>query len=74
MILNVSKTERVIRLVIALTIIILYFTDVINGILALVLLSVAGICLISSCIGCCVFYRFWNHFQKNDDTDCPCDK
>jgi len=40
---NVGNVDRSIRLLIAVTIAILYFTNIITGIIGLVLLSLAGV-------------------------------
>lgn len=62
MIVNISKTERVIRVVGGLMVILLYYYGVIYGIYGLILLSFSGIAILSGLFGCCVFYRFIRHF------------
>lgn len=56
MIRNMGTTDRVIRILIAVAIATLYFTDVISGTLALVLLIISGILLITGLVGICPLY------------------
>lgn len=53
---NMGSTDRIIRLVLALIIAILYFTNVITGTVALVLLVIMGIFIITSFIKFCPLY------------------
>jgi len=53
---NMGTTDKTIRIVIALTIAVLYFTNVINGILAIVLMAFAVIFIVVSFIGVCPIY------------------
>lgn len=53
---NVGTLDRIIRLIIAALWIVLYVTDVINGILAIILLIDAGILIITSLIQYCPAY------------------
>ncbi|MGB4293520.1 MAG: DUF2892 domain-containing protein [Bacteroidales bacterium] len=53
---NTGKLDRIIRLIIALLIGILYFTNVISGTLGIVLLVFAVILLITSITGFCGIY------------------
>ncbi len=57
---NMGNADRVIRLIIALFIAVLYFTNVISGTLALVLLILAVIFLITSLIHFCPIYAIIN--------------
>lgn len=54
-----GKTDRVIRIVIALVIGILFLTNVISGTWAYVLLAVAGIFLLTSVVGLCPLYSLF---------------
>jgi hypothetical protein len=53
---NMGSTDRIIRLLIAAVIAILYFTGVITGTLAIVLLVVGGIFILTSFISFCPLY------------------
>jgi len=53
---NMGKVDRVVRILIAAIIIALYFTNVINGILAIVLLALSGIFILTSFISFCPLY------------------
>ena len=54
--LNMGQTDRIIRLIVAAVIAVLFFTKVITGTLAIVLLVLAGIFLLTSWIGTCPAY------------------
>lgn len=53
---NIGATDRIIRLLIAGAIGILYFTNVISGTLAIVLGILAGVFVLTSFIGFCPLY------------------
>lgn len=53
---NMGTTDKVIRLLAAAVIIALYFTNVISGTLAIVLLVVAGLFILTSFISFCPMY------------------
>ncbi|OYD42897.1 hypothetical protein CHU00_17775 [Sphingobacterium cellulitidis] len=53
---NMGSQDKLIRIIIAIIIAILYFTNVISGTLAIVLLVVAGIFILTSIIGICPLY------------------
>jgi hypothetical protein len=53
---NMGIIDRVIRIVIALVFIGLYFANVVSGTLAIVLLILAGVFAITSFIGFCPLY------------------
>lgn len=48
--------DRIIRIIIAAIIAVLYFTDIISGTLGIVLLIVAGIFVLTSLISVCPLY------------------
>lgn len=56
---NMGTLDRIIRLIIAAAVAILFFTDVINGAWAIVLLVLAGIFLLTSLIGFCPLYTIF---------------
>ena len=53
---NMGTIDKVIRMLIALVIVILYFTNAISGTLAVVLLILAGIFVVTSLISFCPLY------------------
>ena len=53
---NVGSIDRVMRIIIAILIAVLYFTNVINGTLGIVLLIVGGILLVTSLFSLCPIY------------------
>jgi hypothetical protein len=53
---NINLTDRIIRVIIAVVVAALYFTNIINGILGIVLLAAGGIILLTSIINFCPIY------------------
>jgi hypothetical protein len=53
---NMGVIDRVVRILIAVVVVVLFFTHVISGILAIILLILAGIFVITSLIGFCPLY------------------
>jgi len=53
---NMGAADRIIRLIVAAIIAVLYFTDVINGVLAIVLLVLAGVFVLTSFVSFCPLY------------------
>lgn len=53
---NLGSADRIIRIVVAITITVLFFTNVITGILGIVLLVLAGIFLATGFISTCPIY------------------
>ena len=53
---NMGMVDRIVRILVAVVIAILYFTHVINGTLAIILLVVAGIFILTSFISFCPLY------------------
>jgi hypothetical protein len=53
---NIGKTDRIVRLLIALAIVILYFTNVIGGTIAIVGFIAAGLLVFTSLINFCPLY------------------
>ncbi|TKT92188.1 YgaP family membrane protein [Dyadobacter frigoris] len=63
---NMGIFDRVLRMLIAVAIVILYFTHFISGTVAVVLLVVTGIFILTSFIGFCPLYRtFGLHTNKS---------
>ena len=50
MIKNMGKTDRIVRLISAVVLLLLYFTDVVSGTLGIIALIVAGIFVVTSSI------------------------
>jgi hypothetical protein len=53
---NMGSADRIIRLIIAAVIAVLYFTDTIGGTLGIVLLVLAGVFALTSFISFCPLY------------------
>jgi len=53
---NMGTVDKVIRILVAVIILVLYFTHVITGILAVFLLVLAGVFVVTSLIGTCPLY------------------
>ena len=53
---NMGTIDRILRLALVVVIAILYFTDVITGTWAIVLLVLSGVLLITSLLGVCPLY------------------
>ncbi len=56
---NMGGTDRAIRIVAAATVAILYFTGMITGVLAFVLLALATIFLVTSFVSFCPIYAIF---------------
>ncbi len=56
---NMGGTDRTIRIVAAATVAILYFTGMITGVLAFVLLALATIFLVTSFVSFCPIYAIF---------------
>lgn len=54
--LNMGKIDRMIRILLAIAIVVLYFTDVLTGTLGVILLVVAGVFVLTSLMGFCPAY------------------
>ena len=53
---NMSNADRLIRLIVAAVVGALYFTDIVTGVLGIVLLVAAGIFVLTSFISFCPLY------------------
>jgi uncharacterized membrane protein len=56
---NMGNTDKIIRLIIAAGIVILYFTGVITGTIGIVLLILAGVFVLTSLVGFCPLYALF---------------
>lgn len=54
---NMGTADRVIRVILALVMAILYFTETVSGTLGLVLLILAGVFLLTSIVSFCPLYK-----------------
>ena len=53
---NMGTADRIIRLIIAAIIVVLFFTKIISGVLGIILLVLAGIFVLTSFISFCPLY------------------
>jgi hypothetical protein len=53
---NMGSTDKIVRIIIAAVIAVLYFTNVISGTLGIVLLVLAGVFVLTSFISFCPLY------------------
>jgi hypothetical protein len=53
---NMGSTDRIVRVLIALLVVILYFTNIITGTMAFVLLTLSGIFVLTSLVSFCPLY------------------
>ena len=56
---NMGKADRIIRPLLAIAFIALYFTGTVTGTLGIVLLVLAGIFLLTSAVGSCPLYSLF---------------
>ena len=61
------KIDKLIRLIAALVIVILYYTDVISGTLAIVLFVTAAVFAVTSFINFCPLYSLFGFSTKKKD-------
>lgn len=54
---NMGVIDRVVRILIAIVIVVLFFTHIISGTPGIVLLILAGIFVVTSLLGFCPLYR-----------------
>ena len=63
---NMGTADKMIRILIAVVIAVLFFAEVISGTLAIVLLIFAGILLVTSFVGFCPLYYPFNLSTKKE--------
>jgi hypothetical protein len=63
---NMGNLDKAIRVLVAVVIALLYFTHVISGPLAIVLLVFGGIFILTSAVGTCPLYLPFNFSTKKD--------
>jgi hypothetical protein len=54
-----GTTDKVIRILVAVIVLVLYFTHVISGTLAIILLILAGVFVLTSLLGFCPLYMLF---------------
>ena len=53
---NIGTIDKVVRILIAVAVAVLYFTHIISGTLGIVLLILAGVLVLTSLVGICPLY------------------
>jgi len=53
---NIGSIDKIIRILVAVVIAVLYFTNIISGILGIILMVLAGIFILTSLISFCPLY------------------
>ena len=53
---NMGTVDKVIRILVAVVLVVLYFTHIITGVLAIILLAVAAIFVVTSFLSFCPLY------------------
>jgi hypothetical protein len=56
---NMGGVDKIIRIVVALIITALYFTNIISGVLGIVLIVLSGVFVLTSLIGFCPLYTLF---------------
>lgn len=63
---NMSSTDKIIRVIISIVLIILFATDVITGTLGWVVIGVAAIFTLTSIVGFCPLYTIFGISSKKN--------
>jgi len=53
---NMGTIDKVIRILVAVVVVVLYFTNIISGTIGIILLILAGIFVVTSFLGFCPLY------------------
>ena len=53
---NIGTIDKVVRILIAVAVAVLYFTNIVSGTLGVVLLVLAGVLVLTSLVGICPLY------------------
>lgn len=56
---NMGNLDRILRILVAIVVVVLYYTGTISGTLAMILLAVAGIFILTSLISVCPLYSLF---------------
>ncbi|MFO7721050.1 MAG: DUF2892 domain-containing protein [Gillisia sp.] len=62
---NMGKADRILRILLAVVVAILYFTNTISGTAAIILLILAGIFILTSFVGFCPLYAPFRISTRN---------
>ena len=68
---NMGSADKIIRILLAIVVVILYYTDQISGTAAIILLIVAGIFILTSIVGFCPIYKVFgisSHKKESNKT------
>lgn len=60
-----GKADRILRILLAIVVVILYFTDSISGTATIILLVLAGILILTSFVGFCPLYAPFRISTRN---------
>ena len=66
---NMSDLDRALRILAAIAIIVLYYTNVISGTLAIILLVVAAIFILTSFVSFCPLYYLFRFSTRKPDVN-----
>ena len=64
---NMGSTDKMVRIILAIVIAILFFTNVISGILGIILLIFAGVFVLTSLISFCPLYPLFGMNTKKKE-------
>lgn len=64
---NMGQVDRVIRTIVALAVVVLYFMEIISGTTAIILLALAAIFILTSFISFCPLYLPFNIRTRKKD-------
>jgi len=53
---NMGTTDKVIRILVAVIFVVLYFTHVVSGVLGIIFLAIAAMFVVTSIVGICPLY------------------
>jgi len=66
---NMSDLDRALRILAAIAIIVLYYTNVISGTLAIILLVIAAIFILTSFVSFCPLYYLFRFSTRKPDVN-----
>lgn len=64
---NMGVIDKAIRILVAVVVLVLFFTNVISGTLAVILLILAGVFVLTSLIGTCPLYMLFGLSTKKKE-------
>lgn len=62
---NVGTIDKVIRILIAVVVVVLYFTHVISGVLAIILLALSAVLVVTTLLGFCPIWQILGLSTRN---------